>query len=41
MKAIQELHAAGSTICLATHDPRYIALAHRHIKLFDGRLVDS
>jgi putative ABC transport system ATP-binding protein len=41
MKAIQELHASGSTICLATHDPRYIALAHRHIRLFDGRLVAS
>jgi putative ABC transport system ATP-binding protein len=41
MNAIQELHAAGSTICLATHDPRYIALARRHIKLFDGRVVES
>ncbi len=41
MKVIQELHAAGSTVCLATHDPRYIALAKRHIKLFDGRLVES
>ena len=41
MKSIQELHASGSTICLATHDPRYIALAHRHIRLFDGRLVES
>jgi putative ABC transport system ATP-binding protein len=41
MKAILELHAAGSTICLATHDPRYIALAERHIKLFDGRVVAS
>jgi putative ABC transport system ATP-binding protein len=41
MKAIQELHASGSTVCLATHDERYIALAHRHIRLFDGRVVES
>ena len=40
MAMIGELHAAGSTICLATHDPRYIALAERHIYLFDGRLAD-
>ncbi|MFI5177549.1 MAG: ABC transporter ATP-binding protein [Vicinamibacterales bacterium] len=40
MQMISELHAAGSTVCLATHDPRYIALAHRHVYLFDGRLVD-
>ena len=40
-KAIQDLHASGSTVCLATHDPRYIALAKRHIKLFDGRVVES
>ena len=31
---------AGSTVCLATHDPRYIAMAPRHLYLFDGRLVD-
>jgi putative ABC transport system ATP-binding protein len=40
MQALADLHAGGSTICLATHDPRYIALAHRHIYLFDGRIVD-
>jgi len=41
MQAILELHASGSTICLATHNPQYIALAQRHIKLFDGRVVES
>ncbi|HUL74991.1 MAG TPA: ABC transporter ATP-binding protein [Vicinamibacterales bacterium] len=40
MEMLSELHAGGSTVCLATHDPRYIALARRHIYLFDGRLVD-
>jgi putative ABC transport system ATP-binding protein len=41
MQMLQELHATGSTVCLATHDPRYIALAHRHIYLFDGRVADT
>ncbi|HXT71186.1 MAG TPA: ABC transporter ATP-binding protein [Vicinamibacterales bacterium] len=39
MQMLSELHASGSTICLATHDPRYIALASRHVYLFDGRVV--
>lgn len=41
MAAIQDLHASGSTVCLATHDPRYTALAGREIKLFDGRVVEG
>ena len=41
MQMLSELHASGSTICLATHNPRYIALASRHIYLFDGAIVDS
>ena len=41
MQLLSELHASGSTICLATHNPRYIALASRHIYLFDGRVVDQ
>ena len=40
MQILSELHRDGSTICLATHDPRYIAMAHRHIYLYDGRIVD-
>ena len=40
MQMLSELHAAGSTVCLATHDPRYIAMAQRHIYLFDGRIAD-
>jgi len=41
MQVICELNASGSTIVLATHDPRYIAMAKRHIYLFDGRVVDT
>ena len=41
MQMLGELHAGGATVCLATHDPRYIAEAKRHIYLFDGRVVDQ
>ncbi|HKW00909.1 MAG TPA: ATP-binding cassette domain-containing protein, partial [Vicinamibacterales bacterium] len=41
MAMLSELHAGGSTVCIATHDPRYIAMARRHIYLFDGRVVDQ
>ena len=39
MAMLGELHAAGVTICLATHNPQYIAMARRNIYLFDGRVV--
>jgi putative ABC transport system ATP-binding protein len=41
MQMLDELHAGGSTICLATHNPDYIARTRRRIYLFDGRLVDT
>ena len=41
MQMLGELHADGATVCLATHDPRYIARAQRHIYLFDGRISRS
>jgi putative ABC transport system ATP-binding protein len=41
MQMMTELHADGATVCLATHNPRYIERAERHIYLFDGRVVDT
>jgi len=41
MNLLKELHAAGATICKATHDPRYAEYADRSIHLFDGRVVDE
>lgn len=41
MQMLDELHAAGSTVCIATHDPRHIARARRHIYLLDGKVVDE
>jgi putative ABC transport system ATP-binding protein len=38
MDVLSELHAAGATVCLATHNPDYLARAKRHLYLFDGRL---
>ena len=40
MDMLSELHRDGATVCLATHNPNYIARAERHIYLFDGRIVD-
>jgi putative ABC transport system ATP-binding protein len=39
MDLLRELHQAGSTICIVTHDPRYASYADRSIHLFDGRIV--
>jgi len=41
MSLMKELHAAGSTICMVTHDPRYARHAERGIQLFDGRVVEE
>jgi putative ABC transport system ATP-binding protein len=41
MEMLGELHADGATVCLATHDPRYIARAERHIYLFDGQISEQ
>jgi putative ABC transport system ATP-binding protein len=38
MQILDELHADGATVCLATHNPNHIARAQRHIYLFDGRI---
>src|ERR1700681_238346 len=41
MDLLRELHRAGATICMVTHDPRYARHADRGIHLFDGRVVDE
>jgi putative ABC transport system ATP-binding protein len=40
MQLLGELHQAGATICMVTHDPRYEQLADRTVHIFDGRMVD-
>src|SRR5438477_10120071 len=41
MDLLRELHQAGATICMVTHDPRYARHADRSIHLFDGRVVEE
>ncbi|UCG55924.1 MAG: ABC transporter ATP-binding protein [Phycisphaerales bacterium] len=39
MKLLAELHREGATICMVTHDPRWVHYADRTVHLFDGRIV--
>jgi putative ABC transport system ATP-binding protein len=41
MEMLSELHAAGATVVLATHNPLYIARAQRQIYLFDGKITEA
>jgi len=41
MELMKKLHEGGTTICMVTHDPRYLKYAQRTIHLFDGRVVDE
>jgi putative ABC transport system ATP-binding protein len=41
MELLRDLHRAGATICMVTHDPRYARHADRSIHLFDGRIVEE
>ena len=41
MKLLSDLHAAGSTLIMVTHDPAYARLATRTVSLFDGRIVEE
>jgi len=41
MELMRELHRAGATICMVTHDPRYAQHADRIIHLFDGLIVEE
>ncbi len=41
MELLQELHRNGSTICMVTHDARYVQHADREVALFDGRVVEE
>ncbi len=41
MTLLRELHSAGSTIVMVTHDPRFARYASRTVNLFDGQIVDE
>ena len=41
MELLRELHRAGATICMVTHDQRFSRHADRTVHLFDGRVVED
>lgn len=41
MEMLRELHQTGATICMVTHDPRFVHMADRLVHMLDGRLVES
>jgi putative ABC transport system ATP-binding protein len=41
MELLRELHEEGATICLVTHDERYVRDAQRTVQLFDGKVVEA
>ena len=41
MDLLRALHERGTTVCMVTHDPRYLAYAQRTIHLFDGQVVEE
>jgi putative ABC transport system ATP-binding protein len=41
MNLMSELHSAGATIVMVTHDARFARHAARTVHLFDGRVVDE
>lgn len=41
MEVFQELNAQGQTIFMVTHNPENAALAHRIVKIQDGRMLDE
>jgi putative ABC transport system ATP-binding protein len=41
MELLDELHDQGATICMVTHDQRYMSHSDRAVHLFDGLVVDE
>lgn len=41
MELLTNLYRQGSTICIVTHDPRYVEFAERTVHLFDGLVVEE
>jgi len=41
MQLLRDLHRAGSTIVMVTHDNRFARSADRTVHLFDGRIVEE
>jgi putative ABC transport system ATP-binding protein len=41
MQMLRELHQAGATILMVTHDPRFVHMANRLVHMLDGKLQEG
>jgi putative ABC transport system ATP-binding protein len=41
MNLLKQLHANGTTVCLVTHDDRFLHLADRKVGMLDGKLIEG
>lgn len=41
MQLLEQLHQAGSTLCMVTHDAAFARRAQRIVHMLDGRIVDE
>jgi putative ABC transport system ATP-binding protein len=41
MDLLRDIHSGGATICMVTHDSRYVGHAERTLHLFDGRIAEE
>jgi len=41
MNLLHDLHQDGATMCVVTHDPRFVQMADRIFYLYDGRVVEE
>jgi putative ABC transport system ATP-binding protein len=39
MTLLDNLHRDGASICMVTHDPRYVNAATKQINLLDGKIL--
>lgn len=40
MDLLRDVHSKGTTICMVTHDPRFVDMADRVVDMFDGKLTE-
>jgi putative ABC transport system ATP-binding protein len=41
MELLRRLHQAGTTICMVTHDPRFVHMADRKVSMLDGKMIEG
>jgi len=41
MGLLQQLHREGATICMVTHDERFVRYADRAVHMFDGKITEE